>query len=62
MAIDEALIASDPIDVGRQAALAETLLEAARPIEQAGRVGEAMQVSRRVLAIYEALSRATRVT
>jgi tetratricopeptide (TPR) repeat protein len=58
VAIDEALIASDPTDVGHRAALAETLLEATRPIEQTGRVGEAMQMSRRALATYEALSRA----
>ena len=58
VAIDEALIASDPTDVGHRAALAETLLDSARPIEQTGRVGEAMHVSRRALATYEALSRA----
>jgi serine/threonine protein kinase/outer membrane murein-binding lipoprotein Lpp len=58
MAIDEALIASDPTDVRHRAALAETLVEAARPIWQIGSVGEAMQMSRRALAIYEALSRA----
>jgi tetratricopeptide (TPR) repeat protein len=58
VAIDDALIASNPTDVGHQAALAETLLEAGRPIEQIGKVGQAMQMSRRALATYEALSRA----